>query len=54
MTVQQLLNQCEVRLDYLKNLRLSNVQLDNQVMVNKLDLQIMETEQTIEKLKIIL
>ena len=51
MTISELIQQCEIRLDYLKALRVSNIQLNNQEMVNKLDVEIMQTEQTIIKLK---
>jgi hypothetical protein len=51
MTIEKLIQQCEIRLDYLKNLRLSNIQLNNQDMVNKIDTEIMETEQTLNTLK---
>jgi|NOAtaT_6_FD_contig_31_6377704_length_719_multi_2_in_0_out_0_2 hypothetical protein len=51
MTIEKLIQQCEIRLDYLKRLRVSNIELSNQEAVNKLDAEIAETEQTISILK---
>ena len=51
MTVQDLVDQSQIRLDYLKVARLSNIQLNRLEMVVKLDVEILETEQTIQTLK---
>lgn len=51
MTVEELISQCELRLEYLKSSRVSNIQLGNNDIVNKIDIDILETENTIIKLK---
>lgn len=51
MTIQDLVDQLQIRLDYLKVARLSNIQLNRLEMVVKLDVEILETEQTIQTLK---
>jgi hypothetical protein len=51
MTLEKLIKQCETRLDYLKSQRHSFIQLDNSDMVNKLDTEILEMEETMSKLK---
>ena len=51
MTIQDLIKQVEIRLEYLKNSKTTNIQIGNYDMVNKLDIEILETEQTIETLK---
>lgn len=51
MTVPKLIIQCEIRLEYLKNLKLSYTQLGNAEMVLKLETEVAETEQTLLKLK---
>jgi len=51
MTMQELIEQCEIRLNYLKSVRISNIELNNLEMVARLDIDILETEQTIEILK---
>jgi hypothetical protein len=51
MTIQELIEQCEIRLNYLKSVRISNIELNNLEMVARLDIDILETEQTIEILK---
>lgn len=50
MTIEKLIQQCEIRLDYLKRLKVSNIELNNQEIVNSLDIEIMETEQTLNTL----
>lgn len=51
MTILKLIEQCEIRLEYLKQARISNIQLDNNQLVNKLDIEILELQETIDKLK---
>ena len=51
MTISDLIKQCEIRLDYLKVQKLYNTQLANFDLVNKLDVEIFQTEQTLDKLK---
>jgi hypothetical protein len=51
MTIDILINQCEIRLEYLKSQKHSNIQLSNLDLVNKIDIEIIQVEQTIEKLK---
>jgi hypothetical protein len=51
MTIAKLINQCEIRLEYLKSSRISNIQLNNTEMVLKIETEIAETEQTIATLK---
>ena len=51
MTLQELINNVEIRLDYLKSIRLSKIQLNDQEIVNQLDVEILETEQTLQTLK---
>jgi hypothetical protein len=50
MTIQELIEQCEIRLNYLKSARISYIQLNNLEMVTKLDVEILETESTIQTL----
>jgi hypothetical protein len=49
--IQKLIKQCETRLNYLKSYRNSNIELGNDEIVNKVDTEIIEIEETIEKLK---
>jgi len=51
MTIQELIKDVEIRLDYLKSLRTSYIQLDNTEMVLKTEQDINETEQTLNTLK---
>lgn len=51
MTIQDLIKQCEIRLDYLKSAKLSNTQLQNNQVVDKIDMEILEVQETISKLK---
>ena len=51
MTIQKLILQVEMRLEYLKNLRISNIQLNNTEMILKIETEIFETEQTLNTLK---
>lgn len=51
MTIPDLINQCKIRLDYLKSAKISNIQLGNNDLVNKIDVEILEVEQTISKLE---
>ena len=54
MTIEKLITQCEIRLEYLKSQKYSNTQLGNSDIVNKLDTEILEIEETINRLKEIL
>lgn len=51
MTILALIKQCETRLNYLVALKNSNVQLENHDIVNKIDSEILQLEDTISKLK---
>ena len=51
MTINDLIKQCEVRLDYLKTVKISYTQLGDHEMVTKIDLEILEVEQTLNTLK---
>jgi hypothetical protein len=51
MTIQELIKQCEIRLKYLKDVKVSYIQQNNTEMVLKIETEISDTEQTIEKLK---
>ena len=51
MTIQKLIKDLEIRLDYLKGLRTSYIQVDNTAMVLKTEQEISETEQTLNTLK---
>lgn len=51
MTIPKLINQCEIRLEYLISSKHSYTQLGNTEMVLRLEIEIAETEQTLEKLK---
>jgi hypothetical protein len=51
MNIAKLINQCEIRLDYLRTQLLSYNQLGNIEMILKLETEIAETEQTIAMLK---
>ena len=51
MTIQELILQVEIRLEYLNNLRISNIQLNNTEMILKIETEIFETEQTLNTLK---
>jgi hypothetical protein len=51
MTIQELISQVEIRLEYLKSLRISNIQLNNTDIVLKIENDILETEQTLTILK---
>jgi hypothetical protein len=51
MTIQELIKQCETRLKYLKDVKISYIQQNNTEMVLKIETEISDTEQTIEKLK---
>jgi hypothetical protein len=51
MTIQELIKQCEIRLDYLKSMKTYYTQQNNTEMVLKTETEIAETQQTIEKLK---
>jgi hypothetical protein len=51
MTIIDLTKQCEIRLEYLKSMRYSCIQLNNIEMVNRIDLEIIQIEQTIDNLK---
>lgn len=51
MTIDSIIQQCEIRLDYLRSVRISNIQLGNNDLVNRLDVEILELEETINKLK---
>jgi hypothetical protein len=51
MTIQELIKDVEIRLDYLKSLRTSYIQLYNTEMVLKTEQDINETEQTLNTLK---
>ena len=52
MTIKELINQCETRLNYLKNYRKTNIELGNTELVNSLDIEILQTQETLETLKI--
>ena len=51
MTIKELINQCETRLNYLKNYRKTNIELGNTELVNSLDVEILQTQETLETLK---
>lgn len=51
MTIEELIKDVEIRLDYLKTLRTSYIQLGNTAMVLKIEQDISETEQTLNTLK---
>jgi len=51
MKIIDLIKQCEVRLEYLKNMRHSYVQQAEHDLINKVDSEILELEETINKLK---
>jgi hypothetical protein len=51
MTIQELISQVEIRLEYLKTLKVSYIQLDNTEMVLKTEQDINETEQTLNILR---
>jgi nucleoid-associated protein YejK len=51
MTIQKLIEQLNIRLNYLKSARISYIELNNLEIVARLDIEILETEQTIEILK---
>jgi hypothetical protein len=51
MTIQDLIKHCEIRLEYLAQQKFHNIQLANSDMVNKLDVEIFQTEQTLNTLK---
>jgi len=51
MTINDLINYCETRLEFLKTLKISYIQLGEYDMVNKIDAQILETENTLVQLK---
>jgi hypothetical protein len=53
MTIKELINQCEIRLNYLKNYRKTNIELGNTELVNTLDIEILQTQETLETLKTI-
>lgn len=50
MTIKELIKQVELRLEYLKNSRIYNIQLNNAEMVLKIETEIAETEQTLSVL----
>jgi hypothetical protein len=51
MTIPKLIERLEIRLAYLKDQTVSYIQTDNTEMVLRLETEIAETEQTIEKLR---
>jgi hypothetical protein len=51
MTINDLIKFCESRLEYLKALKLSYAQLGDYDMLNKVEAQILETENTLNQLK---
>ena len=51
MTILALIKQCEIRMSYLNALKNSNIQLENYDIVNKIDAEILELQDTIDKLK---
>jgi hypothetical protein len=51
MKIQELISQVEIRLEYLKTLKVSYIQLDNTEMVLKTEQDINETEQTLNILR---
>lgn len=51
MTINDLINFCETRLDFLKTLKISYIQLGDYEMLNKIEAQILETENTLNQLK---
>ena len=50
MTINDLIKQCEIRKEYLQALKHSNIQLNNQDVVNKIDAELLEIENTLTKL----
>jgi hypothetical protein len=53
MTIEKLIAQCETRLNYLKNYRKTNIELGNTELANSLDIEILQTQETLETLKTI-
>lgn len=51
MTIAKLIEQCEIRLEFLKASKFSYTQLAEYEMVTKIELEILEMEQTIATLK---
>jgi len=51
MTITTIIQQCEIRLEYLRSIKISNIQLGNNDLVNRLDVEILELEETINKLR---
>jgi hypothetical protein len=51
MTINDLINFCITRLEFLKALKISYIQLGDYDMVNKIESQILETENTLNHLR---
>ena len=51
MTINDLIKYCEIRLDFLKNQKITYIQLGDYEMINKIELQILESEITLNQLK---
>lgn len=51
MTINDLIKYCEIRLEHLRNLKTTYLQIADYENVNKIDIQIFETEDTLLKLK---
>ena len=51
MTILAIIKQCEIRMSFLNALKNSNIELENYDLVNKIDAEILELQDTIDKLK---
>jgi hypothetical protein len=51
MTINDLIKYCEIRLEFLKNQKTTYIQLNDYDMVNKIEIQIFESEVTLNQLK---
>jgi hypothetical protein len=51
MTIYDLIRYCEIRLEFLKNQKTTYIQLNEYDMVNKIEMQILESEITLNQLK---
>lgn len=51
MTISDLIKYCEIRIDFLSNSKLTYIQLADYEMVNKIELEITQTQNTLDILK---
>jgi hypothetical protein len=51
MTIQDLLKYCDIRVNYLNNLRDSYIKLGDFIQVAKIENEISQTQQTIDSIK---